>query len=131
AYQRLAEAHDTATLDQVRDELVDRFGPLPQPVQRLLDVATFRLLARRAGVTEVVVAGNHVRFSPVELPESRTLRLTRLHPGTLVKPAVRTILVPRPSTARVGGTPLRDAELLAWASELVRDVLLDEPKGTP
>ncbi len=131
AYQRLAEAHDEDALGSVRDELVDRFGPLPLPVQRLLEVATFRLLARRAGLTDVVGQGNHVRFAPVELPESRTLRLTRLHPGTLVKPAVRTILVPRPSTARVGGTPLRDAELLAWASELVRDVLLDEPKGTP
>jgi transcription-repair coupling factor (superfamily II helicase) len=131
AYQRLAEAHDEESLRAVRDELVDRFGPLPLPVERLLEVATFRLLARRAGLTDVVGQGNHVRFSPVELPESRTLRLTRLHPGTLVKPAVRTILVPRPSTARVGGTPLRDAELLAWASELVRDVLLDEPKGTP
>ena len=131
AYQRLAEAHDEDALRAARDELVDRFGPLPLPVERLLDVATFRLLARRAGLTDVVVQGNHVRFAPVELPESRTLRLTRLHPGTLVKLAVRTILVPRPSTARVGGTPLRDAELLAWASELVRDVLLDEPKGTP
>ena len=131
AYQRLAEAHDPDTLAHVRDELVDRFGPLPLPVERLLDVATFRLLARRAGLSDVVVQGNHVRFAPVELPESRTLRLARLYPGTLVKPAVRTILVPRPSTARVGGTPLRDAELLAWASELVRDVLLDEPKGTP
>jgi len=31
--------------------------------------------------------------------------------------------VPRPSTARIGGEPLRDAELLAWATELVVTVL--------
>jgi len=33
--------------------------------------------------------------------------------------------VPRPSTARVGGQPLRDAPLLDWAVELIRAVLLD------
>jgi transcription-repair coupling factor (superfamily II helicase) len=131
AYQRLAEAHDDQGLANVRAELVDRFGALPPPVERLFDVAAFRVLARRAGVAEVVVQGNHVRFAPVELPESRTLRLTRLYPGTLVKPAVRTILVPRPTTARVGGQPLRDTELLTWATELVQDVLLEpRPEGT-
>jgi transcription-repair coupling factor (superfamily II helicase) len=104
---------------------------LPGPVERLFDVAAFRVLARRAGVAEVVVQGNHIRLAPVELPESRTLRLTRLYPGTLVKPAVRTILVPRPTTARVGGQPLRDTDLLAWATELVHDVLLEpRPEGS-
>jgi len=47
------------------------------------------------------------------MPESRTMRLTRLYPGTIVKPAVRTILVPRP-TDRVG-----DLDLLAWATEVL------------
>lgn len=41
------------------------------------------------------------------------MRLTRLYPGTIVKPAVRTILVPRP-TDRVG-----DLDLLAWATEVL------------
>jgi transcription-repair coupling factor (superfamily II helicase) len=59
----------------------------------------------------------------MELPESATLRLARLYPGTIVKPAVRTILVPRPSSARVGGEPLRDAEIVAWVTELVEAVL--------
>ena len=52
------------------------------------------------------------------------MRLTRLYPGTIVKPAVRTILVPRPTTALVGGQPLRDTELLSWAADLVNAVLL-------
>ena len=43
----------------------------------------------------------------------------------IVKPAIRTILVPRPTTARIGGEPLRDIELLAWCREVVRSVLLD------
>ena len=72
--------------------------------------------------------GEVVRFGPVkDLRESQQLRLMRLYPGTIIKPAVRTILVPRPSTARIGGEPLRDAELLAWATELVATVLSPKP----
>jgi len=133
AYTRLAEADDEAALREVHDELSDRFGVPPVPVETLFAVARLRLLARSAGVAEVVAQGNHIRFAPVELAESRALRLTRLHPGTMIKPAVRTILVPKPTTARVGGQPLRDTELLAWAEELL-GVVLPEPsvatKGT-
>jgi transcription-repair coupling factor (superfamily II helicase) len=127
AYTRLAAARSDVDVDAVAAELTDRYGALPKPVLTLLEVARFRALARRASLDEVVLAGKNVRFHPVELAESRGLRLTRLYPGTLVKPAVRTILVPRPMTARVGGTALADVELLAWARELVSTVLLDAP----
>ncbi len=68
-----------------------------------------------------------MRFAPVELAESQQLRLQRLYPRTLVKPAVRTILVPRPTTAPIGGKPLRDTEVLTWAAGLLRGVLVDGP----
>ena len=97
-----------------------------EPVANLLEVARFRMLARAAGLTEVSLAGNTIRFAPVELRESAQLRLQRLYPGTLVKPAVRTILVPKPMTARVGGQPLRDVELLHWCRDLVQAVLLPD-----
>ena len=58
-----------------------------------------RVLAREAGITEIVLAGNYVRFGGVDLPESRRLRLLRLYPGTQVKPVTRTVLVPRPKPA--------------------------------
>jgi len=38
---------------------------------------------------------------------------------------VRTVLVPAPTTSRVGGRPLRDGDVLRWARELVDAVLLD------
>jgi transcription-repair coupling factor (superfamily II helicase) len=110
----------------VRAELDDRYGEPPTPVTNLFEVARFRMLARGAGLTEVSLAGNTIRFAPVELPESAQLRLQRLYPGTLVKHAVRTILVPKPMTARVGGQPLRDVELLHWCRDLVQAVLLPD-----
>ncbi|MBL8929998.1 MAG: transcription-repair coupling factor [Kineosporiaceae bacterium] len=125
AYRKIAEVVTEEALEAVRAELVDRYGALPDPALRLLDVARFRLLARRAGLTEVALQGNQVRFGPVELPDSGQLRLKRLYPGTLIKPATSTILVPRPMTARVGGQGLRDVPLLDWASDLIRAVLLD------
>ena len=44
----------------------------------------------RPGSAEIVLAGNYVRFGGVDLPESRTLRLLRLYPGTQIKPVTRT-----------------------------------------
>jgi transcription-repair coupling factor (superfamily II helicase) len=75
------------------------------------------------GLTEVVLQGTNVRFHPVELPESAQMRLARLYPRTVVKPTVRTIMVPRPVSAPVGGQPLRGTELLDWASDLITAVL--------
>ena len=89
-----------------------------------------QFLARRAGLTEVVLQGSGIRFHPVQLPESGQMRLTRLYPRTLVKPAVRTIVVPRPATAPLGGQPLRDTDLLTWAADLITAVLLPTMEST-
>ena len=123
AYRKIAEVHADEGIGEIREELQDRYGPVPEPVENLLAVARLRLAARRAGLTEITQQGNQVRFGPVDLPESAQLRLKRLYPGSVVKPAVRTMLVPRPTTARVGGTPLRDRQVLTWAEEVVRSVL--------
>jgi transcription-repair coupling factor (superfamily II helicase) len=128
AYKRIAAASEDAAIDEVVAELKDRYGPLPEPVQRLMEVARLRVLARSAGVAEVVLQGGYVRFGGVDLPESRRMRLTRLHPGTQVKPVTRTILVPRPKPATMGAAPIVDAPLVAWAAEVIRAVIL-EPIG--
>ena len=130
AYKRIASIESDEGVDEVRAELLDRYGDLPEPVSNLLDVARFRTVAGSAGVAEVTAQGNFVRFAPVELPESGQLRLQRLYPKSLVKPAVRTVLVPRPTTAAIGGQPLRDTELLKWATKLVTDVLTRESLST-
>jgi len=58
------------------------------------------------------------------------LRLRRLYPGTILKPAVRTVLVPRPMTAAVGGQPVRDLELLDWVRDLITATLRDPVGAT-
>ena len=126
AYRQLAAAGDEPALEAVREELVDRYGPLPTPVENLLAVARFRMLARRHGLTEVALMGNQVRFAPLRLRESQVLRLQRLYPRSVVKQTVDTVLVPKPTTQRIGGQPLRDTELLDWCTALL-DGVLGEP----
>ncbi|WP_148571518.1 transcription-repair coupling factor [Nocardioides caldifontis] len=125
-YKRLAEVRTDDDVSALREELSDRYGEPPEPVRSLLEVARFRARARQAGLTDVTVQGNYVRFAPVELPESGRVRLQRLYPRSVVKDNLRTILVPRPKTAAVGGQPLRDEPLLAWVREVV-DAVVDRP----
>jgi transcription-repair coupling factor (superfamily II helicase) len=119
AYRKLAAVMSQEQLTAVREELRDRYGALPVPVENLFAVAAFRVKARDSGITEVSVQGKNVRFAPMRLPDSLVTRLDRLYPGSLVKQAVETVLVPRPSTARVGGQQLRDTALLDWCADFL------------
>ncbi|MET7388004.1 transcription-repair coupling factor [Streptomyces sp. NPDC005529] len=123
AYRSIASANTEEDVKAVREELVDRYGKLPEPVENLLLVAGLRMLARSCEVGEIVLQGNNIRFAPVELRESQELRLQRLYPGTVIKPAARQLLVPRPKTARVGGKPLVGRELLGWTGEFLATIL--------
>ena len=107
-------------------ELTDRYGQPPEQVTAMIDVSRLRILARRAGLDEILLTGTRVKFHPVELPESRRVRLTRLYPGGLVKPATRQMLVPPPKNGRdiASGTIVLD-----WATRVVKSVILNEPVG--
>ncbi|GIF65969.1 transcription-repair-coupling factor [Asanoa ishikariensis] len=122
-YRKLAEARTTEKLDEIVAELTDRYGEPPEPVQNLVAIARFRLVMRAQGITDVSVQGRHLRFSPMPLPDSRQLRLKRYHPDAVYKSATDQVSVPRPTTRRIGGEPLRDQALLQWCEQLVKDVL--------
>lgn len=123
-YKRLAEVRSDDDVDAIEEELRDRYGDPPIVVVSLLLVARFRARARRAGVGEVTIAGKNVRFAPVQLPDSRVVRLQRMYPKSLVKTQVDTILVPRPQTAVIGGRPLDGIALLEWARGVI-DAVID------
>jgi transcription-repair coupling factor (superfamily II helicase) len=52
-YRRLARARTPGDIAAFRQEVTDRFGPLPGPVLRLVEVAELRLAAETAGVTSI------------------------------------------------------------------------------
>jgi transcription-repair coupling factor (superfamily II helicase) len=122
-YRRLAEVRTDDDVDAIRDELDDRYGEPPVEVASLLLVARFRARARSAGISEVTIAGRNVRFAPVDLPESRVIRLNRLYPRSIVKAQVGTLLVPRPQTEVIGGRPIDGVALLEWARTVLDSVI--------
>ncbi|WP_306512763.1 transcription-repair coupling factor [Janibacter hoylei] len=126
AYKKLASAESEADLAEIVEELTDRYGEPPEPVRNLVEVARLRIVVRSAGLTDVVAVGNNVRFAPVQLRESQQLRLARLYPKSSYKEGTQTVLVPKPTTARIGGSPLRDTAVLSWATDLIRQVMLDD-----
>lgn len=121
AYRKLAAAHDDSTLAGVVEELVDRYGPLPEEVGRLVSVAKLRLLAREYGVTEIAVTGTTVKIAPLTLPDSKQLRLKRLHPSASYRAASGVVQLPVPRVEdSVGAERMRDVPLL----QVVADLLL-------
>jgi transcription-repair coupling factor (superfamily II helicase) len=54
-YRRLAEIEDDRAIEAFAAELVDRFGPLPDEVEYLLQVVAIKSLCRRANVERIEV----------------------------------------------------------------------------
>ncbi|MEY9963048.1 transcription-repair coupling factor (superfamily II helicase) [Streptacidiphilus sp. MAP12-16] len=119
AYRSIAAVNSEDDIASVRAELTDRYGKLPEPVENLLLVAGLRLFARRCGISDITLQGQNIRFGPVELRESQELRLQRLYPRSQVKASTRLLLVPRPSSGKIGGKPVVGRELLTWCAEFL------------
>ncbi|WP_052710211.1 DEAD/DEAH box helicase [Azospirillum thiophilum] len=52
-HRRIARTGDASELDALREEMEDRFGPLPDPVQRLLAIAALRCRCRALGIASL------------------------------------------------------------------------------
>jgi transcription-repair coupling factor (superfamily II helicase) len=120
AYRRLAAAASDGEIDAVVEELIDRYGALPEPALRLVAVARLRLLCRSAGITEVSApSASTVRLSPMTLPDSAQVRLKRMYPAAHYRATTSTVQVPIPRAGGVGAPRLRDVELVQMVANLV------------
>jgi transcription-repair coupling factor (superfamily II helicase) len=126
-YRRLADVRNSADVQSIREEMVDRFGELPEEANLLLDVAELRAFAKSLGIREVVLAGKYVRISPLTLPESKQLKLNRLFPSSLYKSQTSTVMVTIPRAA--AWTPpaqtevnMGDTSLLAFARQALTEL---------
>jgi transcription-repair coupling factor (superfamily II helicase) len=119
-YRRLAAAVDDAAVDAVVEELIDRYGALPEPARRLVAVARLRLLCRGTGITEVSApSAATVRLSPITLLDSAQVRLKRMYPAANYRATTSTVQVPIPRAGGVGAPRLRDVELVQMVANLV------------
>jgi transcription-repair coupling factor (superfamily II helicase) len=120
AYQKLSTASaPTSTdtqIDEVRDELADRYGEPPAQVVNLIAVSRLRRAAVKAGLSEVVAMGTNLRVAPADLADSVQIRLQRMYPGAKYFAAANAVSVPMP---RVNGEPLGDSDLIDWTATLL------------
>ncbi|MCR2809672.1 MULTISPECIES: transcription-repair coupling factor [unclassified Microbacterium] len=131
AYQKLSAAASATAkedaLDEVVDELRDRYGELPAEAEGLLAVARLRRRAAQSGLADIVAMGPNLRIAPANLPDSMRVRLQRLYPSSKVMAGGEAIVIPMP---RAGGERVSDADLIAWVRQLL-DQLFPLPAPAP
>ena len=60
AYRRLSRIADMEDVSAIKEELIDRYGKLPEEVSNLLLKIVFKVLAGKAGIKKLDVAGKHL-----------------------------------------------------------------------
>jgi transcription-repair coupling factor (superfamily II helicase) len=75
-YRRLARATEPGEIATLREELRDRFGPLPPEAERLLIVCDLRVLGARVGLETILVRGDEARLNFRAGAAPRLARLT-------------------------------------------------------
>jgi len=89
AYQQLANARDEAQVDEIAAGLRDRFGPLPAPLENLVEITKLRTMALHKGVTRVVIdnarltlgVGSHFAIAPTAIPKLQSLTKNKFRFG--------------------------------------------------
>ena len=99
AYRRLAQVTTPQEVGDIRDEWLDRYGPLPVPAEALLMVAMLRAECHRLGLNELSISTSQARIGPLDLKTSESIRLKRLNRDAIHKEAARQLVIPIPRGA--------------------------------
>ncbi|HWL66347.1 MAG TPA: transcription-repair coupling factor, partial [Actinomycetota bacterium] len=115
AYRRIAAARDEEDLTEVRAELEDRYGaPIPDSVGSLFDVVRLRVLMADRGIVEAATVAKNLRIRPIELTESKEIRLQRILPDAQWRATTQTLLIPERSIPEQG--------VVTWVSDVVQQL---------
>jgi transcription-repair coupling factor (superfamily II helicase) len=82
-HRRVAAALEVADVERLREELEDRFGPLPEPLANLLALQRARIKLGQAGARDVSLRGERLAVTPIELDSVRARRLREQLPQAL------------------------------------------------
>jgi transcription-repair coupling factor (superfamily II helicase) len=123
-YRRIADAQNDEALAEISAELVDRFGPIPAAALELMAVASLRLFAKSLGLTDVAISGKNLRLTPVVLPESAQIKLSRIYPGSIYKNATQILLVARPTAPNwIESASVGDTSTLTWVNSVLQELI--------
>jgi len=82
-HRRVASAFEVADVERLREELEDRFGPVPEPLSNLLALQRARIKFGQAGAQAVSFRGDRLAVTPIELDSARAKRLREELPEAL------------------------------------------------
>jgi transcription-repair coupling factor (superfamily II helicase) len=85
-HRRIAGAREVADVALLRDELEDRFGPVPEPLANLLALQQARIKLGQAGARVVSFRGGRLAVTPIELDDEQAARLKSDLPQALYEP---------------------------------------------
>jgi transcription-repair coupling factor (superfamily II helicase) len=92
-HRRVAGAKEIATLIMLREELDDRFGPVPPPLDNLIRLQDARIKLGRAGAKDVGFRGGQLTVSPIELDSAGSKALRAVLPGAIYESGRSTVKV--------------------------------------
>jgi len=67
-YKRLANCETLDALEALREELIDRFGPLPEPARALIECHRLRVLGKPLGIARIDASESAIQFQFIEKP---------------------------------------------------------------
>jgi len=123
-HRRVAGAREVAELIMLREELEDRFGPVPEPLDNLVKLQDARIKLGRAGARRVDFGGGRMRVAPIELDSSAVKQLRAKLPDAVYESGRSTVVLRMPDDA-----PARFAALVS-AAEVVLEVASAPPAGS-
>ena len=81
-YKRLANCNAQDELDEMHQELIDRFGLLPEPAQVLLDCHRLRILAKPLGISKVDASSEAIQMQFVPNPPIDPMKIITMIQST-------------------------------------------------
>ncbi len=82
-HRRIAAAREVSELVELRRELQDRFGPLPDALENLMLLQQARIKLGQAGARAVSFRGDRLAVTPIELRSAQARRLREQIPEAL------------------------------------------------
>jgi transcription-repair coupling factor (superfamily II helicase) len=92
-HRRISGAADTGELRALRDELRDRFGPVPEPVESLMELQRARIELGALGARTVEFRGGRLSATPLELDAATVGRLREGMPEAMYESRAKTLSV--------------------------------------
>ncbi|MFL5975621.1 MAG: transcription-repair coupling factor, partial [Solirubrobacterales bacterium] len=98
-HRRVAAARDVAELELLREELADRFGELPEPLENLVALQKARIKLGQAGARTVSFRGDRLAVTPIELDSAQAKALRARIPEAVYEFGRSQLLVRVPGDA--------------------------------